>query len=86
MNLVFLAALFFVILFSALLQLVLRCPYVVAAIVAVIALIVYAFFSATLTTIFIVWIIIYTLAALLTAILTCRFLGRNNNRCDRDGF
>ncbi len=87
MGLIYLAVLFFVVIFSAFLQLLLKNPYAVAAVVALISLVVYAFFSATLTTIFIVWIVIYTLAALLSAFVTKALLGRNHdgcNRCDRN--
>lgn len=76
---VFLVALLFVILFSVLLQLVVKCPYVVAAIIGVISLIVYAVFSTTLGTIFIAWIVIYTLVSLITAFLTCRFFKHRDN-------
>lgn len=85
MNLIFLAALFFVVIFAVVLQLITRCPYVPAAIVALVSLIVYAFLFETLGTVFIVWIIIYTLAALLAAFLTC-LLNRNNScrRCNEN--
>ncbi|MBR3888036.1 MAG: DUF2651 family protein [Clostridia bacterium] len=80
MNLIFLAALFFVVIFAVVLQLITRCPFIPAAIVALVSLIVYAFLSETLGTIFIAWIIAYTLTALLAAWLTNLF-GRNN-RCN----
>lgn len=85
MNLIFLAALFFVVIFAIVLQLITKCPYVPAAIVALLSLVVYAFLSATLGTIFIVWIIIYTLAALLASWIT-RLLYRNNSfgRCNQN--
>ena len=81
MNLIFLAALFFVVIFAVVVQLITKCPLIPAAIVALVSLIVYAFLSETLGTVFIVWIIIYTLAALLAAFLTC--LLRRNNCCRR---
>lgn len=83
MNLAFLAVLFFVILFAILLQLLLRCPYAVAAVIAIISLIVFAFFAETLTNIFIIWIVVYTLAALLTAFLVSRFWRRHEGCNDR---
>ncbi len=75
MNLAFLAVLFFVVLLSIILQLALKCSYAVSAVITIISLIVFAFFIDTLTTIFIVWIVIYALASLLTAFLVNRFVG-----------
>ena len=86
MNLAFFAVLFFVILFSILLQILLKCPYAVATVVAIIALIVFAFFAETLTNIFIIWIVIYTLAALLTAFLVSRFGRRPRRENDNGNF
>ena len=85
MNLIFIAALFFIILFAVVIQLITRCPLIPAAIVALISLIVYAFLSATLGTIFIVWIIVYTITALLAAWLTNLFTrNRSCNRCNQN--
>lgn len=83
MNLAFLAVLFFVVLFAILLQLLLRCPYAVAAVIVIISLVVFAFFVETLTNIFIIWIVVYTLAALLTAFLVSRFWRRHDDCDDR---
>lgn len=87
MELAFLFVLFFVIVFSAILELVVRCPWAVAVAIAIIALVVYAFFFETFGTIFIVWVVIYTLAAWLSAVLTCKManLFRRNN-CNRNDF
>lgn len=82
MNLIFLAALFFVVIFAVVVQLITRCPFIPAAIVALVSLIVYAFLSETLGTIFIAWIIAYTLTALLAAWLTNLFA--RNNRCNQN--
>lgn len=85
MNLIFLAALFFVVIFAVVVQLITKCPLIPAAIVALVSLIVYAFLSETLGTIFIAWIIVYTLAALLAAWLTNLFSRNNNcNRCNQN--
>lgn len=88
MELSFLLVLFFVVVFAALLELGIRCPLAVAAIVAVISLVVYGFFFETFGTIFIAWIVIYTLAAWVTAVITCMVLKkiRNNNGCGRNDF
>ena len=87
MELSFLLVLFFVIVFAAIIELVLRCPWAVAAVVAIISLIVFAFFSETFGTIFIVWIIIYTLAAWVAAVVICKLLNRfRNNNCNRNDF
>ena len=88
MGIFYIFGLFLVVIVAIILQLVFRSPLAVAAFVAVGSLIAYAFFSATLTTIFIVWIVIYTLVALLTAYLTSKFTKCHNNcnRCDRNDF
>ena len=87
MELSFLFVLFFVIISAAIIELVLRCPWAVAAVVAIISLIVFAFFSGTFGNIFIVWIIIYTLAAWVTAVIICKLLNRfRNNNCNRNDF
>lgn len=86
MELAFLLVLFFVIVFAAIIELVLRCPWAVAAIVAIISLIVYAFFFETFGTIFIAWIVIYTLAAWVTAVIVCKLLNRFRNNCNRNDF
>lgn len=80
MELTLLAVLFFVILISALLELLIRCPYIVAAIIFVASLVVFAFLFDTLGLTFIIWIIAYTIVSFLTALLIERFLRRN----DRD--
>ena len=87
MELAFLFVLFFVIVFAAILELVIRCPWAVAAAIAIIALVVYAFYYEAFGTIFIAWIVIYTLAAWLAAVLTCKIanLFRRNN-CNRNDF
>ncbi len=87
MELSFLLVLFFVIVFAAIIELVFRCPWAVAAVVAIISLIVFAFFFETFGNIFIVWIIIYTLAAWVTAVIICKLLNRfRNNNCNRNDF
>lgn len=86
MELAFLLVVFLVIAFAALVELVLRCPWAVAAIVAVISLIVYGFFFETLGTIFIVWIVIYTLVAWITSVIICKLLSRYRNNCNRNDF
>ena len=58
MTLELFVALLFVILFSVILEIITRCPILVASIVAIISLIVFAIFFETLTLTFIIWIII----------------------------
>lgn len=86
MGLAFLLVAFIVIAFAAVVELVLRCSWAVAAIVAAISLIVYGFFSETLGTIFIAWIVIYTLVAWVTAVIICKLLNRSRNNCNRNDF
>lgn len=79
----FFVGLLFVILFSVILQLFLKSPYIVAGIIAVISLIIFAIFMGTLGTSFIIWIIIYTITAFIVALITCRFLrNRHHNNDD----
>lgn len=78
----YLVAFLFVVVFSVLLELVVKSPFIVSAIVAVISLIAYGLFSSTLTTTFIIWIVVYTLTALIVAFITDYISrNRNNNSC-----
>lgn len=87
MELAFLFVLFFVIVFAAILELVIRCPWAVTAAIAIIALVVYVFYYKTFGTIFIAWIVIYTLAAWLSAVLTCKIANLfKRNNCNRNDF
>lgn len=72
----------FVILFSVILELVIKSPFIVAAVIAVASLVIYGIFSSTLTTTFIIWIVVYTLTALIVAFIT-DYVSRNrrNNSC-----
>ena len=80
LTLAFIVALFFVIIFSVLLELIVRCPLIVAGIVALISLIVFAIFFDTLGLIFIAWIVIYTITAFITALITCRLIKRHRDK------
>ncbi len=79
----FIIGLLFVVLFSIVIELFIRCPKIVAGIIAAILLITFGIIflldiaSTTLIAIAI-WIVIYAVAAFITAYLTCRFL-RNND-------
>ncbi len=79
MNVFFFIGLLLVILFSVILEVFLKNPYVVTGIIAVISLIVFALLIDTLGAIFIIWVLIYTILAFITALMTCKFL-RDRNR------
>lgn len=67
-----LTILFFIVIFSILFEIFIRNIYIVAGIVLLVSLLI--FVIAALPTSFIVWIIIYTLTALLAAFATCRLI------------
>ncbi len=79
----FIIGLLLVVLFSIVIELFIRCPKIVAGIIAAILLITFGIIflldiaSTTLIAIAI-WILIYVVAAYITAYLTCRFF-RNND-------
>lgn len=76
-------SLFFVILFSVILQVFLKDPYIVAGIIAIAALIAFALFYDIIGLIFVIWILIYVIASFITALLTCKIIHRYHNN---DGF
>ena len=83
MEILFFIGLLFVILFSVILQLFFKNPYIVTGIILVFSLMIFAIFFDTLGIIFLLWIIIYTILAFITSLITCKYAkGRNIN----DGF
>ena len=87
---ILLVGLLFVILFSIFLEILFRCPPIVAAVILLISLLVFAILIGlgVITTALLIWVIIYTLASLVTAYVTCLFLDRvcnnNNNSCNNN--
>ena len=76
-------ALFFVVLFSVILQIFLKNPYIVTGITAIAALMAFVLFFDTVGLNFIIWIFIYVIASFITALLTCKFFHNYHNH---DGF
>ena len=72
------------ILFSVVLERIIRNPFIVAGIFAVITLIIFAIFFETLTAIFAIWVIVYTIAAFVAASLTDYFTRRHHGRGNRE--
>ena len=75
--------LFFVVLFSVILQIFLKDPYIVAGITTIASLIAFALFFETVGLTFVIWIFIYVIASFIAALLTCKFLHHYYNN---DGF
>ena len=78
MNIFFFIGLLLVVLFSVILEVFLKNPYIVTGIIAVIALVVFALLFDTLGLTFIIWIVVYTILAFITALITCKFLREKN--------
>ena len=77
----FIIGLLFVILFSIIAERMIKNPFIVAGIVATISLIILALLVDTLTPIFLIWIVIYTLASFISAYLADYFF-RNHHRAN----
>lgn len=80
----FFVGLLFVILFSIVIEIFIKCPKLVAGIIAAILFVTFGILilldiSSTLLIATAIWILIYIIVAYVTAYLTCRFLRNSNN-------
>ena len=69
-----------IIIFSIVVERAIRNPFIIAGIAAIVSLIILAVFYETLTAVFAIWVVIYTIAAFVSAYLSDYFSRRRINR------